>query len=671
MRPLRVGIVGGGPAGLYTAILLKNANPRTEVTLYERNPRGATFGFGVVLSDVTLTGFQGGDAKTYHQISAHQCTWETIETIHRGVTTRVGGHFYLGIARKRLLDILTERAEELGVRMTFEHELTDLSVFEDCDLIVAADGVNSLTRKAYNEHFRSNVVLSKSKFIWLAVQTRLPGFRFIFVDTEYGLFQAHMYPYDDNTSTCIVQCRDETWYRAGLDRLDEAASVAFCRDLLRPYLGDVAFLSNRSLWTTFQLVTTRNWSYRNILLMGDAVHTAHWNIGSGTKLAMEDALALVKILERVDDIPTALRHYQLERKPVAERLQAAGRAGEIYCENIEERAHLDPVPFTFQFMIRTPRMDYDTLKQGDPAFIASVDRWYAARAAAEVGDGLSGAAGEAAAPPPVKTPVRVGTLRLPNRIVHAQPATVAAQDGLPESAYFDRLRRMAMTGAALVLSDVLAVAPEARPFPGSAGLYSPDHVEAWREVVEDLRLHGETRVAALLGYAAAQGADPARVRDQFAGAAEAAGRAGFDLIVIDMSHGSLLGTFLSPLANQLGEPYGGSLENRLRFPLEVLGAVRRAWGDRPAGAAITVPDAESVPEAAAVARALKERGCDLLYVLSADARATTAAAYSEKIRSASGIRTLVGGTGNDLSRANTSVAGERADLCVVEPPGKA
>lgn len=380
MKSMQIGILGGGPAGLYAAILLKNANPRHEVTVVERNPAGATFGFGVVLSDRTLTAFQQADPESFEAITAHQATWEAIETIHRGERVRCGGHYYLGIGRKRLLDILQARCEQLGVQLRFNTEATVPESFPGCDLMIAADGVNSATRSRFADHFRPTVTRSQSRYIWLGVEQIPSAFTFIFHETEHGVFQAHMYPYDDRTSTCIVQCRDETWQRAGLAQLDEAASVQFCKDLLAPYLGDVPFLSNRSLWSTFHMVQTERWSHGNIVLLGDAVHTAHWSIGSGTKLAMEDAIALVGALQRQSDIPAALAEYQAERKPLTERIQRAGRTSELYCENVEHVIHLDPVPFAFRLMTRSGRLDYEKLRQRDPAFIAAVDRWSAGQA---------------------------------------------------------------------------------------------------------------------------------------------------------------------------------------------------------------------------------------------------------------------------------------------------
>ncbi len=376
MRKLRVGILGGGPAGLYAAILLRLSGPGHEVTVVERNPAGATFGFGVVLSDRTLGAFGQADPISHAAITAHQVTWDALETVHRGRRIRCGGHHYLGIGRKRLLDILQKRCEELGVRLRFETELPDAGALTGCDLVIAADGVNSSSRGL---QFGPRVERSRSRYIWLGAEHTPDAFTFLFHETEHGLFQAHLYPYDREMSTCIVQCREETWERAGLERLSEEESVAYCRELLRPYLGDVRFHSNRSLWSRFLTVQTDRWSHGNLVLIGDSAHSAHWSIGSGTKLAMEDAIALVGALDRHPDIPDALAAYEAERRPAVEQVQRAGRISEQACENIDRVLHLPPPLFAFHLMTRSERVDYARLRRLDPGFIEQVDACFGGR----------------------------------------------------------------------------------------------------------------------------------------------------------------------------------------------------------------------------------------------------------------------------------------------------
>lgn len=716
MKPLRVGVLGGGPAGLYTAILLKRINPAHEVTLLERNPAGATFGFGVVLSDRTLTSFREADPKTFDEITAHQVMWDALDVHHRGEVVRCGGHFYLGIARKRLLDILQRRAEELGVNMQFEVDVTDLAPFADCDLIVAADGRNSLVRRLYGDVFQPHSEPGEHKYIWLATDWVPSAFTFIFIETEFGLFQAHMYPYEGQRSTCIVMCRPETWQRAGLDKLGEAESVRFCQELLTPYIGKRNFFTNRSIWYDWETLTNKNWSHGNIVLLGDAVHTAHWSIGSGTKLAMEDAIALVGALERHDgEITTALSAYQTERKPVVERLQDASRISLRHCENAERYMHLAPRQFAFQLMVRSKRLDYDNLRLRDAQFVDAVDRWFAHAAAA----GGTDSQPALVAPPPLLTPFKLRELTLANRIVCAQTPTDPSTDGLPGPAACSELNQLAKTGAGLVQTEIVAVAAAGRITPDCPGMYHPEHLRFWQETVA--RIHGETgaRIALQLGHAGRRGAtrprrrgldrpldqggwpllsasampytpagpvpkemdelDLAAVRDQFVQAAEMAAAAGCDLLQLHMAHGYLLAGFLSPLSNRRRDAYGGSLENRLRYPLEVLTAVRAVWpADRPLAVALSASDwargGLTADDAAVIARTLAEHGCDLVQVLAgyttADSKPEYGAGFltplSEHIRNAARVPTLVGGYLTTTGQVNTIIAGARADLCILE-----
>lgn len=500
MKPLRISIVGAGPAGLYAALLLKRANPHNQVLVLERNPAGATYGFGVVLSDRTLTNFREADPPTFHAITAEQATWSAIETYHRGVPVLCEGHTYAGISRQRLLTILQRRCEELGVVLRFETELTDLSALAGADLLMGADGVNSLVRSRYARWFEPSLEPGRSKYLWLGAQWTPSAFTFIFHPTEQGLFQAHMYPYEQGASTCVLMCSEESWRQAGLDQMSEAESLAFCQELLTPYTKGARFLSNRSLWHTFQTVRNRRWSHEKVVLLGDAAHTAHWSIGSGTKLAMEDAIALVEALRTCPEVAEALVRYEAERRPAVERLQQAGRVSERYCEEIERSTYLDPLPFAFQLMTRSRRMDYESLRRRDPAFVAAVERWWAGRA------GLDGPV------EPVRCPLTLRSLVLPNRLVNTE-------------------------GAGLFL------APTARPAPGAAVGRSlgndptlADAAAAAEENVALLVLERPTPEG-LRAIRAAWPADRPLAVSLLAGEAEAAApdlaRQGCDLLMID------------------------------------------------------------------------------------------------------------------------------------------
>jgi 2-polyprenyl-6-methoxyphenol hydroxylase-like FAD-dependent oxidoreductase len=388
--------LGAGPAGLYAAILLAISDPSHQILVCERNPAGATYGFGVVLSDRTLTAFRDADPQTYSEITAHQTTWEAIETYVRGECVRCEGHYYLGIARKRLLDILQARALALGVDLRYEADLQDLSPFAGCDLIVGADGVNSLMRRQHADAFGTRLEAGSARYIWLGTDWTPSAFTFIFHETEYGLFQAHIYPYAPGASTCIVMCADGTWRQAGLDHATEAESLRFCRDLLAPYLGGGAsFQSNRSLWSTFTTVTNQRWSHGNMVLLGDATHTAHWSIGSGTKLAMESAIVLAGALHAEPEIPAALRMYETIRRPAVEKLQQAGRISQAACETADRLRHLTPEAFTFGLLTRSGRLTYQRLRERDSTFA----------------DRLAHAG----------SPLELRGLRLPNRVVTEGP----------------------------------------------------------------------------------------------------------------------------------------------------------------------------------------------------------------------------------------------------------
>ncbi|MCB0153686.1 MAG: FAD-dependent monooxygenase, partial [Anaerolineae bacterium] len=610
----KITTLGGGPAGLYASLLLKKANPALDITILERNPRGATYGWGVVFSDQTLNAFREADYKSYVDITDQFVIWDAIDTFYQGQHLRCGGHTFAGMARRKLLLILQERCEELGITCKFEVEINDLAQLPPADMIIAADGVNSLTRKTYADVFKPSLALGRAKFVWYGTHRVFDSFTFIFRENEHGLFQAHCYPFDGHTSTFIVECAEETWRRAGLDQMSEAESLAYCEKLFAPDLAGHGLLSNRSLWINFTTVKNKTWRHNNIVLLGDAAHTAHFSIGSGTKIAMEDAIALANAFEAHDgDLAATFKHYEAERRPRVELLQAAAAESQGYFENVNRYTQLDPLQFTFHMLTRSGRISYNNLSQRDPRFTDAVTRWFAASQPAQPPT----EADLIIAPPPMFTPLTLRSLTLPNRVALTPVSPGSASDGLPGEAQQAQLLERAKGGVALVLTEPVAVSAEGRITPGDAGLYCADHLLAWRKIVAVVHAAGGAKIGLRLNHAGRRGAtrprrggldrplrhgawpllaasalpygpgsqtpkameqaDLAAVREAFVQAAQLADEAGFDWLHLHLAHGYLLAGFISPLTNQRADEYGGSLENRLRFPLAVFEAVRAVW----------------------------------------------------------------------------------------------
>ncbi len=649
---MKVTIVGGGPSGLYLAILLKKADRAHEVTVLERNAPGATFGWGVVFSEETLGALRDADAQTYVEITDSFARWDTVDIRYRDRLMRSRGHAFSAIARRGLLGILQRRAHALGVDLRFEHEVPDpVMLAGECDLLVGADGVNSTVRRAFG--FAAKVQPQGCPYVWFGTDLVLDAFTFVFKQTEHGLVQVHAYPFDEHTSTWIVECPEPVWRAHGLDAMDEQASIAFCEALFAEELQGRRLLSNRSLWTRFQHVRNRTWHTGNVVLLGDAAHTAHFSIGSGTKLAMEDSIGLAQALSTHASLPAALLAYELERQPVVERFQQAAGDSADYFGRVGRYADLAPIQFGFNLLTRSGRVSHVNLTQRDPAFVRVLDSWMAGR--------------RGVAPPPAFAPLELRGVELANRIVGDLP------------------------GAALTMSEFVAVSPEGRISPatslaagageasilrlGHAGARGATHPPA-RGVDLPLREGAwELVAAAAQPYApwsqvprAMGDEDMARVRDDFAAAARAA-RA--QVLELDFAHGYLIGGFLSPLTNPGGD--------RLRFPLEVLEAVRAVW-DGPLAVRLSVADwaprGNDVDDGVAIARELAAHGCDLVHVVAGQTtynarpeyRRGFLTALSDRVRSEAKVPTLVGGHLTTLDEANTIIGAGRADLCLLEIP---
>jgi anthraniloyl-CoA monooxygenase len=715
---VKIVFIGGGPAGLYCGLLLKKANPTRSITIIERNPPDATYGWGVVFSDRTLSSFREADYKTYVDITDRFVIWDAIDVRYRGELIRCGGNVFSGISRKLLLNILQRRCQELGVRLRFESEIADLSGFADCDLIVGADGINGVIRQTYAHVFRPSLDVGKSKYIWLGTHRVFDSFTFIFRENEYGLFQAHAYPFNGETSTFIIECDEASWRRAGLDKADEAESIAYCEQLFANDLGGRALMSNNSRWINFITVKNKTWRYRNVVLLGDAAHTAHFSIGSGTKLAMEDAIALANAYEQHgNNISAALIDYELDRRPVVGRFQEAARESQTYFENLKRYLHLEPMQFAFHLLTRSGRISYDNLRLRDPYFVDAVDCWFGQTATASPSRG----APAVVAPPPMLTPLKLRGLTLLNRVVLLPAPTYSAADGMPNDLPMAQLSRRALGGAGLVVTEPVAVSPRGRITPGCAGMYRAEHMAVWKRMVDFIHTHSLAKVALQLNHAGRRGStrprqegldrplregnwplisasplpytpqsqvpkemdrtDMEKVRDDFVGAVQMAQEAGFDLLQLHFAHGYLLASFLSPLTNLRSDACGGSLENRLRFPLEVFDAVRAAWPeDKPILLAISATDwvegGFEVPDAVAVARMLKAHGCDLIAVLAGQTTPEAQPVYdpgfltplSDWVRNEANIATMTAGYITTSDEINNIIAAGRADLCIMDPP---
>jgi anthraniloyl-CoA monooxygenase len=691
---VRYAVIGGGPAGLYFALLSKKANPQDDVLVVERNPPDATFGWGVVFSEETLAALRDADYETYAEIGESFARWNAIDIHYRGSLVRSRGHSFTGISRKVLLNILQRRCRALGVRLEFEREVRDVNEFADADLVIGADGINGLVRRTLADVFKPQITVHPTKFVWFGSDLPLDAFTFIFRENAHGLFQVHAYPFDARTCTFIVECPEDAWRKAGLESASESESIAYCEDLFQRELHGRRLLSNRSLWVNFLTLRQESWHRGNVVVLGDAAHTAHFSIGSGTKLAMEDSIALVDALRRHQDLEAALNDYELERQPVVERFQEAALESAGYFEHVSRYAGFDPRQFAFNLLTRSRRITYINLTQRDPDLVRRVDSWFAANA--------SGAPDGAVrlSPPPMFAPIRVGALTIPNRV-----AVAAGPD----------LEAAARTGAGLLVTELFSVTEDGRITPETP-VFDRPHQDLLRAAVERVRPSG-SRIALQLGHAGRRGSmrprsqgvdrpltqagwrlmaasaiaytpraalpkemtarDISHLAMVFGAAARAASDCGLDALELNFAHGYLLGGFISPLTNRRTDEYGGSHDNRMRFPLQVVDAVRARW-NRPLVVRISAsdwaPDGVELDEAVAIAATLKIHGCDLVHVVMGqtiwegrpDYRRLFGVPASDRIRNEAGIPTLATGNITTTDDVNTILAAGRADLCALD-----
>ncbi|HKR89573.1 MAG TPA: bifunctional salicylyl-CoA 5-hydroxylase/oxidoreductase [Phenylobacterium sp.] len=726
---MRIVCIGGGAAGLYFALLMKRQHPAHSIAVIERNRAFDTFGWGVVFSDATMQSMREWDPETASKIEDAFNHWDDIELLFKGRKLRTTGHGFVGIGRKRMLNILQERCIELGVELVFEREVDGDQEFPDADLIISADGVNSKIRNKYADIFKPDAQVRPNRYIWLGTDKVFDAFTFEFKRTEFGWFQAHIYRFDDKTSTFIVETTEDVFNAHGLDRADQNQSIAFCEGLFAETLDGHKLMTNAShlrgsAWLNFNRLICEKWSHFNgkshVALMGDSVHTAHFAIGSGTKLAIDDAIELTRQFDifghEAKSIPAALEAYEQIRKVDVARIQNAARNAMEWFEVVGHRYadQLEPEQFMYSMLTRSQRISHENLRLRDKAWLEGYERWFAARAGVE-------AAANEAAPPPMFTPYKVRGLALQNRVVMSPMAMYSARDGAPNDLHLVHLGARAMGGAALVFPEMTCVSPDARITPGCLGLWNDSQAGAFRRVVEFV--HGETpaKIGVQLGHAGRKGAtkppwegidqpldeggwplisasplpylphsvvprpmtreDMYRVISDFVAATRRAAEVGFDILELHAAHGYLLSSFLSPLTNLRTDDYGGSHENRARFPLEVFRAVRSVWPEaRPVSVRLSAHDwfeGGNTPDDAAIFAAMfKDAGADLIDCSSGQVVKEEQPVYgrlfqtpfSDKIRNEIGVATIAVGAISEADHANSIIAAGRADLCAVARP---
>ncbi len=721
--------IGGGPAGLYFALLMKKLGPQHDITVVERNKAYDTFGWGVVFSDQTMDHMRQWDIETAEEIQQAFNHWDDIELHFKGCVIRSGGHGFVGIGRKKLLNILQARCEQLGVRLVFEQDANSDLDYPDADLIIASDGINSKVRQRTPEVFQPDIVTRPNRYIWLGTKKLYDAFTFLFEKTEHGWFQAHIYKFDEHTSTFIVECPEKVWQAHGLDQADQAQSIAFCEKLFASNLQGEKLMTNArhlrgSAWLNFQRVKCAQWSHFNgrshVVLMGDAVHTAHFAIGSGTKLALEDAIELVRQFQKLGDtpahIPEVLRQYQAVREIDVIRLQnAAWNAmewfevcGERYCDQLE------PEQFMYSMLTRSQRISHENLRLRDKAWLEGYEAWFAGQAAAQPA-------------PPMFTPYRVRSVTLKNRVVVSPMAQYSALDGRVGDYHLVHLGARAMGGAAMVMVEMTAPSPDGRITHGCPGLWNDQHTQDFKHITDWVHLHSDAKIGLQIGHAGPKGStcrpwqgagmdqpipagdaeanwpliaasaqpylpqgavpramtrdDMDRVTAEFVAATQRAARAGFDWLELHGAHGYLLSSFISPLTNHRSDDYGGTLANRLRYPLEVFAAVRAAWPQHlPLSVRISAHDwvegGTTPTDAVEIAHAFKAAGADMVDCSSGQVSPQQKPTYgrmyqtpfADRIRQEAGVATIAVGAISEADHVNSVIAAGRADLCAVARP---
>ncbi|HET9458586.1 MAG TPA: bifunctional salicylyl-CoA 5-hydroxylase/oxidoreductase [Sphingomicrobium sp.] len=718
---MRIACIGGGPAGLYFAISMKLRDPSHEIEVFERNPPGVTFGWGVVFSDLTVDNITRNDPVSAKAITDEFAHWDDIDVHIKGECITSSGHGFIGIGRKRLLEILQNRARELGVVLHFEAECDPADPkWKDYDLVIAADGINSRFRDAHADAFQVDVDVRANKFVWLGTPKAFDAFTFAFEETAHGWIWAHAYRFAPDCSTFIVECSEIVWRALGFDSMDQAEAVAACERIFakyldgKPLLSNAAHLRGSAAWLNFRRIKCENWTVGNLILLGDAAHTAHFSIGSGTKLALEDAIKLAEVLNRPGlTRDAALSEYQAERNLEVLKLQNSARNSTEWFETLERYLHFEPLQFAYSLLTRSQRISHENLRLRDREWLEGVERWFWKRA-------TEGRSNKTA--PPMFAPFRLREMQLENRITVSPMAMYSAVDGVPNDFHFVHYGERALGGAGLMFTEMTCVSPEGRISPGCTGMWNADHVQAWKRIVDFVHSNSKAKICLQLGHSGAKGstrlgwegndvpldegnwpvmaasdvpwspfnqvpqpmtrADMDMVRDQFVAAVRMGIEAGFDMVELHAAHGYLLSGFLTPLQNKRTDEYGGSLENRLRYPLEVFAAMREAWpSDRPMSVRISATDwageqGITPDDAVEIAEAFARAGADLIDVSAGQTWTGAQPVYgrmfqtpfSDKLRNEAKLATMAVGNIYEPDHANSILAAGRADLVALARP---
>ncbi len=717
---MKIMCLGGGPAGLYFAISIKLKNPSHEVVVLERNKSDNTFGWGVVLSDDALGNMVENDAKSAEAIRENFVYWDDIAVHHKGQRTVSGGHGFAGVGRKKMLILLRDRARELGVDIRYETEFRSAEDYRhDYDLVVACDGINSLVRNEYAEHFRPDIDVRKCKFIWLGTHQKFnDAFTFIFEETQHGWVWVHAYQFDDDTATVIIECSNETWDKFGFADMSKAETIATCEDIFADYLDGNALMSNAdhlrgsAVWMNFPRVICEKWHHENVVLMGDSAATGHFSIGSGSRLAFDSAISLATYLDSEKTMEQAFERYQEERRLEVLRLQSAARNSLEWFEDVERYVDFDPVQFNYALLTRSQRISHENLRLRDRQWLESAEEWFQVQSGQPAGSGKA----------PMFTPYQLRDMEIKNRIVVSPMAQYKAVDGCPTDWHFVHYAERAKGGAGLVYVEMTCISPEGRITPGCPGLYAPEHEAAWRRLTDFVHSETDAKICCQIGHSGRKGStqlgwqemdtpltdgnwplisasalpwsennatpktmdrsDMDLIVKQFTQATEMAMRAGFDMIELHAAHGYLISSFISPVSNIRDDEYGGNLENRMRFPLEVFSAMRAAWPiEKPMSVRISANDwlddrGVTPEEAVQIASKFHDAGVDIIDV-SAGQTSTDAnpvygrmfqAPFSDRIRNELSVPTMTVGNIYEPDHVNSILMAGRADLvCLARP----